>query len=1082
MKYSLKKAYKNILKEETHVRVVFPKDPMGKARMYSTDVDIDDAKKSDTLSLNKEDEVTLNSISFVNTAYNVNARRYTASEISAKSTERSELSFKKLLIQVVNRQIENKITNDIINMSEETSSSYNLIEKLNNIDSNEMDLLSKNCANLIGLTDVKLEIQSYDETKDYRDIHKKITRVSFLNSLKNDTLKKFLVYLITSGEKRYINDPSKGKTENNKHFDYVDNNINNPKTLYDKLDNYEISYNYSNFINTENISPQSKLTLNKQKNKLKIVSFYKLIKEPESILKQIIEKAIKVQIDFIRAKINTNESFEHEFIINSIKKDDIIKAILYEYCGNKQIPQLIQDIKDNNLKSKDFRKSFSNINEIVKYLNDKGKIFEDYDGKGGGQGDVKGRGEFHAHSLIKSSNTCLGIEPDVIFEFIDGTKFPCSIKYYGLKKATSQTGGNMSKNIRQKYELFLNTFFKNPQKHKGVLSGKTVTSHSSDNSSHIENYEIFAFVDKDENGNLSYNTSKRRNSLKYWKEFKSSIASEHDSKGILAMYGSFTNTMFSFKNTEECKDSLSIAGVPSHERISFNVLENDLFNDRQRLDKLILGLLGDPSAYGEYDYSKFPTKNNKITSSFSRKGIILKEVYSNLYKKTIINEGGLAGHMMHPYEAFDMTPRQIIDRIKEYSLPQKIIEKVDGQNLFFTIEEDGTLMFARNKEDMTHDDLVEKFTGHPAELPFVEGGNAIKSGVDQWLSSAGQASEMEIREIFHPDGETKSFINFEIMHPDKPNQIIYDEKYIVFHSIVDFVNGRETTYSSNKSQRLEKLINLMNSGISSVGFTLASNRTVDLNKLTNIQIEDYIERIKEITQTLEINENQFLGDGIENKIKKEVESLGIDINREDLEKLCDFAIYGESKSGEKIKSKDFTSSMSKEDIPKLRSIDLTSASNALKKVQKIITPFKEIFVDLGIDLLRGVKSAYMSEETSQMNIELLQDKLQTAINDLIEYMNNIPENYWEAEIHRLRPHLEKVIDKDIDEIISTSVEGGVYDYQGDLLKVTGGFAPMNQILGAAYRDKKGIFSTFKEKFMQQESKKMSLKNVYKILF
>ena len=41
---------------------------------------------------------------------------------------------------------------------------------------------------------------------------------------------------------------------------------------------------------------------------------------------------------------------------------------------------------------------------------------------------------------------------------------------------------------------------------------------------------------------------------------------------------------------------------------------------------------------------------------------------------------------------------------------------------------------------------------------------------------------------------------------------------------------------------------------------------------------------------------------------------------------------------------------------------------------------------------------------------------------------------------------------------------------------------MNQILGAAYRDRKGIFPTFKQKFMKQESNKMSLKNVYKILF
>ena len=463
-------------------------------------------------------------------------------------------------------------------------------------------------------------------------------------------------------------------------------------------------------------------------------------------------------------------------------------------------------------------------------------------------------------------------------------------------------------------------------------------------------------------------------------------------------------------------------------------------------------------------------------------GKSLKEVYSHLFKKKLIKEGGLAGHMMHPYEALDMTPRQIIDRIKEYSTSQKIIEKVDGQNLFFTVEQDGTLMFARNKEDMTHDDLVTKFTGHGAEKPFIEGGNAIKRGVEQWLQSAGPAAEMEIREIFHPDGETRSFINFEIMHPDKPNQIIYDEKYNVFHSIVDYIDGRKTVYSTNKGQRLEKLIRLMDSGISSSGFTLASNRTVNLNQLTNVQIEDYVERVKEVALSLGISENITLGEGIENIIKKEIEGLGISLDRETLKTIYDFVLYGEDRHGNKIKSKDFTSSLAKSDVTGLRSLDLTSASKALKKVQLIISPFKDVFVDLGIDLLRGVKSAYMSDETNQKNIDLLRDKLQTAINDLIDYMNENPENYWEPEVHRLRPHLDKVIDRDITDIVATTIEGGVYDHQGDLIKVTGGFAPLNQILGAAYRDKKGIFPTFKQKFMQQESNRRSLKSVFNLIF
>jgi len=473
---------------------------------------------------------------------------------------------------------------------------------------------------------------------------------------------------------------------------------------------------------------------------------------------------------------------------------------------------------------------------------------------------------------------------------------------------------------------------------------------------------------------------------------------------------------------------------------------------------------------------------DSFTDSYFRRGKVLKEVYSNLFKKKIISEGGLAGHMMHPYEALDMTPRQIIDRIKEYSTSQKIIEKVDGQNLFFTVEEDGTLMFARNKADMTHDDLVAKFTGHGAEKPFVEGGNAIKSGVEQWLSSAGDAGEMEIREIFHPDGETKSFINFEIMHPDKENQIVYDKKYIVFHSIVDYVDGRKTVFSTNKGQRLEKIIRLMTSGVSSAGFTLASNRTVDLNKLTNVQILSYIKRVKEIADQLEITDSEFLGDGVEKQIKKQLDAEGINISNKAIKILYDFALYGEDRSGNKIKSKDFTSLMQPEDVKKLRAIDLTNANKAAAKVRRILAPFKEVFVDLGIDLLDGVPSAYMDRETDLANIDRLRDKLETAMEDLSLYMRSTPESNWDAEVNRLKAHYDKVEEVGIYNAVSTSVEGGVYDFEGDLLKVTGGFAPLNQILGAAYRDKKGIFPSFKEKFMQQESNRRSLKGVFNLIF
>lgn len=486
-----------------------------------------------------------------------------------------------------------------------------------------------------------------------------------------------------------------------------------------------------------------------------------------------------------------------------------------------------------------------------------------------------------------------------------------------------------------------------------------------------------------------------------------------------------------------------------------------------------LNLFFNPSAITEANY----LLNNKALYLCERRQAFLDKL-----KKNTITEGGLAGHMMHPYEALDMTPREMIARIKEYGVPQSIIEKVDGQNLFFTVEKDGTLLFARNKEDMTHDDLVQKFTGHPAELPFVEGGNAIKRGVDQWLSSAGDFASQEILDIFHPDEETRSFINFEIMHPEKPNQIVYDEKYIVFHNITDFVDGREQVYSSSTDGRLQRLITLMESGVNSGGFVLASNREVDLNKLTDTQIARYIDRVKDVVDMLEISEDQYLADGILSVIDKELKSEGVNISEEALSILKDFVIYGQTKTGESIKSKDFTELMDKEDVVKLRKLGLTSATKVLGKVSKILSPFKDIFVDLGIDLLSGVKSSYMSAETSEENINVLRDKLQTAMNDLDVYMLSRDEEEYSNTVKRLIPHINKIKEAGLDKVISSSVEGGVYDYQADLIKVTGGFAPMNQILGAAYRDKEDIFPMFKEKFMQKEGNRKSLKDVFSLIY
>jgi len=725
------------------------------------------------------------------------------------------------------------------------------------------------------------------------------------------------------------------------------------------------------------------------------------------------------------------------------------------------------------------RISPSGINQVIEILNNQDSEFikdlRALPSKGGSQGQAKGKGEAAIHILFNTSNVCTNEEPDAIIVKSNYEKLKCSVKQFDKGV---QTGSNIPENINNALKMFSNSIFKNqPDKITKVEMQEALKELKNNSEKEI----IKDLKDLDPN-----------EIARSFRLFKNEICKEHDAEFLIG----FRKDKYYYHNTNrsDLYDFVLIASIPKSKRISFRVLESkDLVKTfdsevgeyTSGLETLLGEFISLLVEYKKEEEVKRAAEEDKkavgvnVNDSYKPKGKVLKEVYSNLFKKKLIREGGLGGHMRHPYENLDITPREMMNRIESYGVPKTVIDKVDGQNLFFTVERDGTLLFARNKQDMTHQDLVDKFTGHGAESAFLEGGEAIKSGVEQWLSSAGNFAEQEILDIFHPTKDIRSFINFEIMHPKKSNQIQYDKKYIVFHSIVDFGEGRSQIFSSNQDERLKKLIGLMNSGVSSTGFELASNREIDLNVLTNVQITTYKDRIKDLIDKLEMDEDEFLADGILKVIDKELAQEGINLEENTLKIMRDFVLYGEDSAGDAITSRDFTKHVSKEDAAKLRKLGLTNATKAKAKVAKILSPFKEIFVDLGIDLLKGIKSAYLSPEKSDENIEMLRDKLRTAIKDYDQYMMSTSKDDLSKVALRLEPHVSKIKQVGIDKAVSTSVEGGVYTHDLDLEKITGGFAPLNQIVGAAYRDKEGIFPNFQKKFLK-ENKKYSLKSVFNL--
>ena len=98
--------------------------------------------------------------------------------------------------------------------------------------------------------------------------------------------------------------------------------------------------------------------------------------------------------------------------------------------------------------------------------------------------------------------------------------------------------------------------------------------------------------------------------------------------------------------------------------------------------------------------------------------------------------GGVAGHMAHLQEDLSLSFNELIKILSEVATGEiKPVEKVDGQNLFLTVDKIGMLKAARNKTDikkggMTPEEYASKWKGHPAENAFMQGFKAIQMSLD----------------------------------------------------------------------------------------------------------------------------------------------------------------------------------------------------------------------------------------------------------------------------------------------------------------------------------------------------------------
>ena len=414
------------------------------------------------------------------------------------------------------------------------------------------------------------------------------------------------------------------------------------------------------------------------------------------------------------------------------------------------------------------------------------------------------------------------------------------------------------------------------------------------------------------------------------------------------------------------------------------------------------------------------------------------------YPKTIfgtpyLNEGGLAGHMAHPFDknksqslSFadfkEMISRGLQGRL---DIEDAVTEKTDGQNIFMTVK-DGQVKFARNGGErvnpLTVKELQAKFAGRGAlSDSFGE------AGVD--LAAAFSKVGMDKLNNIFQNG--KVFANMEIIYPPTKNVIAYEAAYLQFHNLVEFdEKGKIVQTDLAGGNLVQKAISDANADLQNT-FSLIPPQKIKLGKIDNFQ--DYqdalfneLDQLRDKfnlkdTDTVAEYHKAWWKDVIRDKAKE----FNYDIPDDVLNILMNRWSFN-------IKSPRIPQVAKMIDNEEFATWARAFDKKDFKQYQKQnVEPFETIFLKLGAEVMKNVSN--FLAPNPEKNIQSIRKEIAQVIKDLKSTDDISKMNLLKVQLDKIKRlgGFEKIV----------PVEGIVFVYGGNTFKLTGAFAPINQILG-----------------------------------
>jgi hypothetical protein len=412
---------------------------------------------------------------------------------------------------------------------------------------------------------------------------------------------------------------------------------------------------------------------------------------------------------------------------------------------------------------------------------------------------------------------------------------------------------------------------------------------------------------------------------------------------------------------------------------------------------------------------------------------LIKQIQYSLYpldNRILLQCGGSYGHMNHPFDVeMNLTFGDLKNIVKK-ALTGKLeltTEKVDGQAIAVSWK-DGRLIAARNKshlknagrDAMDFQKLTDTFSGRGSVS------DAFTYAMKDLESAIRGLSDSNKKKIFK---NGKCFMNCEIVYPQNMNVIPYGQSVLLFHGTMEYDNdGNAISANTESASQLAKMIEKINANVQQT-FSIQGPpvQKLPVNKDLKSKQGYYIQQIQKLQSEFRLSDK----DGVakyhqswwENFVNKNAPNLD---EQQKIGLVKRWAFNDKAFSIRNIsdkKIKEWAEKIDKQD--------------KLKIEKENISKFEAIFLQMGADILSFMQSVLITNP-SEAKSQLI-DTLQKTINQIRATGDASSIEKLEIELQKLEAigGFEKVVPN----------EGIVFTYKGNVIKLTGAFAPLNQILG-----------------------------------